>query len=131
MGLSPVVDGVDVVAAGEDQPVEQVEHRVGVVFEARVRRDHHRHPAGALDRLDVGEREERGLALLPHAPVGAGERGADADGRPRLAHRLLSLARWIFPDAVLGSSSAKSTIRGYLYGAVWCLTCSWSSAASA
>ena len=36
-----------------------------------------------------------------------------------------------FPLAVLGSSSAKSTTRGYLYGAVCALTCSCSSAASA
>jgi len=33
--------------------------------------------------------------------------------------------------AVFGSSSAKSTTRGYLYGAVWFLTCSCSSRASA
>ena len=33
-----------------------------------------------------------------------------------------SLLRWILPLTVLGSSSLNSTIRGYLYGAVWLLT---------
>src|SRR5215210_3306615 len=42
-----------------------------------------------------------------------------------------SAARRTLPLAVLGSSSAKSTSRGYLYGAVRALTCSWSSRASA
>ncbi len=88
-------------------------------------------PAGALDRLDVAEREQRGVAL-PHAPARAG-RARCRCRSPGAASLIdsLRLARWIFPDAVLGSSSANSTIRGYLYGAVWCLTCSWSSVASA
>ena len=33
-----------------------------------------------------------------------------------------SSARWILPLTVLGSSSRNTTIRGYLYGAVCCLT---------
>ena len=43
---------------------------------------------------------------------------------------LCSSARLILPLAVFGSSAAKSTIRGYLYGAVSRLTCSCSSRAS-
>ncbi len=30
--------------------------------------------------------------------------------------------RWILPEMVLGSSSRKTILRGYLYGAVCCLT---------
>ena len=41
-----------------------------------------------------------------------------------------SAARRTLPEAVLGRSAAKSTIRGYLYGAVWPLTWSCSSRAS-
>ncbi len=67
-------------------------------------------------------------------------RGADSDRRdgsrssglrlasgPGVAQEVRSSARWTLPLAVLGSSAAKSTIRGYLYGAVSRLTWSWSS----
>ena len=78
VGLLPVGRGVDVGAAGEDQPVEQVEDRVGLVLERLVGRQHERDPAGALDGVDVGARQQVGL-LVPHAPARALERGADAD----------------------------------------------------
>src|SRR5262249_23114307 len=45
------------------------------------------------------------------------------------AHPARSSPRLIFPLGVFGSSSANSTMRGYLYGAVTRFTCSWSSAA--
>ena len=135
VGLGAVAGGTDVIAAGQDEAVEQVEHLVGVLLEVRVRRKHERQATGALDGLYVADGQQRGVAL-PHPPAGAGQHGADADhgsavARPvhLLAHPSLNLARWIFPDAVLGSASANSTMRGYLYGAVSCLTCSWSSVA--
>ena len=43
---------------------------------------HQRQPAGALDRVEVLRGEQRGL-LVPHAPPGALERGADADDGTR------------------------------------------------
>src|SRR6185437_13331140 len=125
MRIDAVEGRVDVASAGQDQPVEQVEYLVGFLFEVAVWRDHHHEPTGALDRLDVAGGEKHGIALLPYAPVRAGDRRADADYGPFFDHSLLRLARLILPDAVLGSSSANSTMRGYLYGAVWDLTCSW------
>src|SRR5436309_11320079 len=113
MGICAVAGRVDVVAAGQDQAVEEVEHLVRVLLEAAVGRDHHGQPAGALDRRDVTEGEQRGLTL-PHPPPRAGERGADADHWPLFVHSSLRLARLIFPEAVFGSSGANSTIRGYL-----------------
>ena len=125
MGLGAVGGGVDVVAAGEDQPVEQVEHLVRVVLE-RARRAGSSPPA----RPRAGSRRCSSTAAArrrarSHTPqLRAGERGADSDHGSRSLIESAQLpprsasARWIFPLAVLGSSSAKSTIRGYLYGAV-------------
>ena len=68
MQVGSVRGGVDVVAAGEDQPVEQVEQLVGLVLEAPVRRDHHRQAAGALDRLDVGLSASSAASRSFHTP---------------------------------------------------------------
>ena len=98
-----------------------------------------RHAAGhdvvrALEVLARAPRpfdQPRLLALGEGGDVGVGRRG-QGHGR-RLyaaAWRIIqsrSAARRTFPLAVFGSSSAKSTTRGYLYGAVWALTWSWSS----
>ena len=63
---------------------------------------------------------------------GAGGRGARARLWPSQRQRSdRRAARLTFPLAVFGSSGANSTMRGYLYGAVSRLTCSWSSFASA
>ena len=58
MGLRPVGRRIDVGAAGQDEPVEQVEDRVGVVLRALVGRQQQREPAGALDGVDVGARQQ-------------------------------------------------------------------------
>ena len=51
--LGAVGRGVDVDAAGKDQRVEPREHLVGFLDQLRIRRDHQREPAGALDRRQV------------------------------------------------------------------------------
>ena len=78
VGLGAVQRRIDVVAAGEDQPVDQVERLVGVVDQRRIRRNHQRQSAGALDRIDVRVREQdRGL--VPDAPARVELSGADSD----------------------------------------------------
>ena len=81
MGRLPVACGVDVGPAGEDQPVDQVEHLVGIVLERLVGRQHQGDASGALDRHYVGARQQVGL-LVPHAPARSLQRGADPDDRP-------------------------------------------------
>ncbi len=55
------VDGrVDVLAAGDQQPVQAVENPVGDVGVDRLRRQQHRHPAGRGDALKVDGRKETG-----------------------------------------------------------------------
>ena len=83
--VGAVGGGVDVVAAGQDQAVDQVEHLVGVLLEAWVGRDHQRQTAGALDRLDVAEGSSAALPI-PDAPPGALELGADSDHGTVFAH---------------------------------------------
>ena len=83
MRLRAVLVGLQVVAAGEDQPVERVEHLVDPVL---VGRHEHRPPAGPLDGADVVVRDERGLDLPPVAPGRGLDVRRDADqrlGQPR------------------------------------------------
>ena len=75
MTVGSVGGGVDVIAAGQDQAVDHVEHLVGVVLELGVGRDHQRQAAGPLDRGDVADGQQRGPPV-PHTPLGARERGA-------------------------------------------------------
>ena len=58
MRLGAVLLRLHVVAAGEDQPVESVEHLLDAVL---VRRHEDRATAGSLDRADVVVRDERSL----------------------------------------------------------------------
>ena len=68
---------VEVGAAGEDEPVERVER----LLDAFRRRGHEqRPPAGALDRADVRERDER-RRQLPDAPAGVLGVARDPDDR--------------------------------------------------
>ena len=60
MGVGAVLLRLQVVAAGEDQPVERVEQLLDAVL---VGRHEHRAPAGPLDRAHVVVRDERRLAL--------------------------------------------------------------------
>ena len=76
--LGAVAGGVEVGAAGEDQPVDDVEHLVGVALGLGVGRDHQREAAGGLDGVDVGAVEEERLGV-PDRPARALDRGADAD----------------------------------------------------
>ena len=76
-------------AAGEHQPVDAVEGFVGVLDQLRVRRDHQRQPARALDRIDVGVGQQR-RGLAPDAPSGVDVCGADPDCRTFVVHRRLS-----------------------------------------
>jgi len=78
--LGAVAGGVDVDAAREHQPVEQVEHLVRLLDQQPVGREQQRHPAGALDGGDVARGQERGL-LVPHAPTRPLVGGADSDDR--------------------------------------------------
>ena len=83
--LRAVAGRVDVGAADEHQPVDEVERLVGRLDEHRVGREQQRHPAGAADCVEVVGRDQRRL-LVPHAPLRALERGADADdGRRGIA----------------------------------------------
>ncbi len=76
----------------------------------------------ALDPAALRRRAER-VARAELRGDGAADRGAAAGrsaSRSSASSAIsLSAARRTLPDGVLGSSSAKSTIRGYLYGAVW------------
>src|SRR5438270_13776150 len=103
MGIGAVARRVDVVAAGQDQAVEEVEHLVGALLEAAVGREHHGQSAGALDRRDVAEGEQSGVSL-PHPPPGTGERGAYADHWAFFVHSSLRLVLLIIPAAVISIS---------------------------
>ena len=81
MRLPAVAARIDVGAAGEDQAVDQLEHLVGVARQLGVGREHRDEPTGALHGVDVVARQQRRL-LVPHAPTGALDRGADADHGP-------------------------------------------------
>jgi hypothetical protein len=80
MGVGAVLLRLQVVAAGEDQPVERVEQLLDAVIAGR---HEHRAPAGPLDRQYVVVRDERCLAL-PVAPGCGLDVRRDADhGLPR------------------------------------------------
>ena len=68
MGPFAVGVGVDVGPAGEHQPVDHVEHEVGLLHDRLVRRQHQREPAGALNGRDVAARKQERL-LVPIAPA--------------------------------------------------------------
>ncbi len=85
VGLGAVHSRIDIVAAGEDQPVDPVKDLGGVFYDLRVGRDHDRQSAGALDRVDVGVREQR-RGPAPDAPCRVDALGADSDHGT--AHRL-------------------------------------------
>ena len=78
--LGAVARRVHVGAAGEQQAVDQVEQRFGLLDRGRVGRQHQRDAAGALDGVDVAAREQHRL-LVPDAPARALQRGAQPDHR--------------------------------------------------
>jgi hypothetical protein len=86
MALGAVGGGVDVIASGQDQAVDHVEHLIGAVLELGVGRDHQRQAAGLLDGGDVADRQQRRPAV-PHAPLGAGQGGAYPNHRSAVRHR--------------------------------------------
>ena len=90
----PVVSGcgaravgarVDVGAAGEHQPVEQVEQLVGALERPVVGRQQQRQAAGALHRQRVVARRDV-AGRLPRPPAHRLDRAADADDRSSRAH---------------------------------------------
>src|SRR6476660_9437742 len=82
MGVGTVLLRLQVVAAGEDQPVERLEHLLDTLL---VRWDEHRATAGSLDRADVVVRDERRLDLPPMPPRRRLDVGRDPD--QRLGHQ--------------------------------------------
>ena len=81
VGIGPVARGIDVGAAREHDPVERVERLLDVLLG---RRDDERTTSCALDRVDVGERDERG-GQVPHAPARVLRVRRDPDDRPHAA----------------------------------------------
>ena len=79
--LGVVDGGVDVGAADEHQAVDQVEDLVGPLGQRRVGRQQDGEAAGAVGRVDVVARQQRG-GVVPHAPAGALPCGADANNGP-------------------------------------------------
>ncbi len=83
MRLRAVLVGLHVVAAGEDEAVERVEHLLDPVL---VRRHEHGPASRPLDGADVVVRDERGLDLPPVPPGRGLDVRRDADqrlGQPR------------------------------------------------
>jgi hypothetical protein len=76
--LGAIVRRVDVGAAGEHDPVERVERLLDVLLR---RRDDQCAAARPLDRVDVGEGNQRGRQV-PHAPTRILGVGRDPDDRP-------------------------------------------------
>ena len=81
VGIGPVARGIDVGATREHDPVERVERLLDVLLG---RRDDERATTGALDRVDVCERDERG-GQVPDAPAGVLRVRRDPDDRPHAA----------------------------------------------
>jgi hypothetical protein len=79
--LGGIGGGIDVGAPRQHQPVDQVEDRVGILGQRGIRRDHEREPARALHGVDVGAGQQHRL-LVPDAPLGALQGGADPDDGP-------------------------------------------------
>ena len=80
----------------------------------------------SLDEELSGQAWNESLALTFEDAAADPGRAAGVQRLPDRARpqRPLSAARRTLPELVLGRSAAKSTTRGYLYGAVWPLT--WS-----
>ena len=88
-------------------------------------------------KTDARHAAQRGRAIPVAGEVTAAATLAPASTSPGTVGRLTtrkklsqgrslistySLLRWILPETVFGSSSLKTTMRGYLYGAVWAFT---------
>ena len=86
VALGAVALGLDVGAAGEDERVDEVEQRVGVLRRAPTGCEQQRHAAGARDVIEVRAREQRDLVVPGAAPARALERDADTDDRWRGHH---------------------------------------------
>ena len=97
MRLRAVALGVDVGAASQHQRVETVEQLAGLLGRAAVGRQHRDHPARAVDRPGVGERQQHGRLVLPDAEVGPLDRGADSDQGARHAWNLATATRVACP----------------------------------
>ena len=101
--LLAVAGGVDVSATGEDQTVDKLERRLGILDQPRVGREHHHQAPRPLHGLDVAERQQRARwshtlhlarssaahmpitgGLIPHTigSTRAGERPAPPASRP-------------------------------------------------
>jgi hypothetical protein len=85
--LSTVLGRIDVVAAGQDERVDSVEHLVGVVDQRRIGRDDDGQSTGPLDRVHVGEWEQ-GRRLVPHSVGGVETGRADSYCRSLVTHVL-------------------------------------------
>ncbi len=80
--LGPVVRRPDVLAADQDQPVEDLEHAGRVVGRViGVGRQQQRDAAGRVHALDVALRNHAGGHVGPRAPARPAPVGADADAR--------------------------------------------------
>ena len=79
VGLRALALGVDVGAPSQDERVETVEELSRVLGRTAVGRQHRHHPAGAVDRPGVGERQQHRRLVLPDAEVGSLDRGADSN----------------------------------------------------
>src|SRR5207248_9859680 len=78
--------------------VDQLERLGGLFDQMLVGRQHQGQPAGALHGFDVAEWQQRGL-LVPDAPGGALEGGADADhGTPHAPHHRINADRVAVSD---------------------------------
>ena len=78
VGRGAVESGIDVEAAGEDQPVQTVEHRVGGSIRVGLRWQQHPRAADRGGRVEV-DLGQKGRAHVPHTLLGALEVGREAD----------------------------------------------------
>ena len=82
MRLLAVDGGVDVLAAGDHQTVQAVEHPVGGVGVDRLRGQQHRDTAGHGDALEIVGRQKAGQDI-PDARLRLIQVGGQADYRSR------------------------------------------------
>ena len=82
VGLGAVAGRVDVRAAGEDEPVEQVEQLLGRLGDLVVGRQDQRQPARLGDAARVRALRDVDLDVAPDGPVRALDHRADPDDRP-------------------------------------------------
>ena len=80
VGVVAVGGGVDVLAAGDEQTVEAVEHASGDLAVDGLRRQQRRDAAGQGDALDVDAGQEAGVHV-PHAGLCLLQIGRQADHR--------------------------------------------------